>query len=58
MLHIGSPYDVRKIQGEVITTEVSILEGEKETRYITDTYCIDDNGDDVVFQRHRKENGQ
>lgn len=55
-MFIASPYDVRKIQGEVITTEVSILEGEKETRVITDTYCIDDNGNNVIFQRHRKEN--
>ena len=55
MFHIGSPYDVRKIQGEALTTEFSILEGKKETRIITDTYCIDDNGNNVIFQRYRKE---
>lgn len=54
-MFIASPYDVRKIQGEVITTEVSIIEGLKETRFVTDTYCIDDNGDTVIFQRHREE---
>ena len=54
MLHIASPCEVREVKGEVLTTQFSIIENGKETRYITDTYCIEDKGDVITFQKYRK----
>lgn len=54
MIQIASPCEVREVNGEVLTTEFSIFANGIETKYVTDTYCIEDNGQSVTFQRHRK----
>ena len=55
-MHIASPYEIRNVNGKVLTTEFTIIKEDKETKYITDSYFIEDKGKELVFQRHRVEN--
>lgn len=45
-MHIGTPYNVKTINAEVLTTEINIVENGEHTRYLANTYCIDE---DTVF---------
>jgi len=50
-MHIGTPYSVRKVEGEVLTTQYVVLKGDEETTYVTDTYFIKDGKETVTFSR-------
>lgn len=56
-MHIASPYEIRNVEGKVLTTEFTIIEKDKATKYVTDSYFIEDKGEEFVFQRHRVEQG-
>lgn len=51
-MHIGIPYNVKIVNAEVLTTEINIVENSEHTRYLANTYCIDE---DTVFQKYKKE---